>query len=108
MAEPNRTRFTIRGDRINSLGEVITPKVETLVAKMLFIIVISTKSARFMTMYISIFYLMTPLHRPNFIRMKLSDIPDEVIKEYKLREKAMAASTLEPSKACIACCNQVY
>ena len=44
-----------------------------------------------MTMYISIFYLMTPLHRPNFIRMKLSDIPDEVIKEYKLREKAMAA-----------------
>ena len=26
MAEPNRTRFTIRGDRINSLGEVIIPQ----------------------------------------------------------------------------------
>jgi hypothetical protein len=31
---------------------------------------------------------MTPLHQPEFIQMKLSDIPDEVIKEYKLKEKA--------------------
>ena len=41
-----------------------------------------------MTMDISNFYLMTPLHRPEFIRIKLDDIPDEVIEEYKLREKA--------------------
>ncbi len=59
-----------------------------LVAKMLFNSVISTKGARFMTMDISNFYLMTPLYQPEFIQMKLSDIPDEVIKEYKLREKA--------------------
>ena len=50
--------------------------------------VISTKDAHFMTMDIANFYLMTPLHHPEFIRMKLSDIPDEVIEEYKLREKA--------------------
>ncbi len=31
---------------------------------------------------------MTPLHRPEFIRMKLSDIPDEVIEECKLSKKA--------------------
>jgi hypothetical protein len=41
-----------------------------------------------MTMGISNFYLMTPLHRPEFIQMKQSNIPDEVIEEYKLREKA--------------------
>jgi hypothetical protein len=41
-----------------------------------------------MTMDISNFYLMTPLHRAKFIRVELSDIPDEVIREYKLREKA--------------------
>ncbi len=41
-----------------------------------------------MTMDISNFYLMTPLHQSEFIQMKLSDIPDEVIDEYKLREKA--------------------
>ena len=87
-AEPNQTRFTVGGDRINYPGEVTTPTAEMLVAKMLFNSVISTKDARFMTMDISNFYLMTPLHRPEFIQIKLCDIPDEVIKEYKLREKA--------------------
>jgi hypothetical protein len=86
-AEPNRTRFTVRGNRINYPGAVATPTVEMLVAKMLFNSVISTKDARFMTMDISNFYLMTLLHRPEFIRLKRGDIPDEVINEYKLREK---------------------
>jgi hypothetical protein len=87
-AGPNQTGFTIGGDRINYPGKVATPTAEMLVAKMLFNIAISTKGARFMTMDIFNFYLMTPLHRPEFIRMKLSDIPDKVIEEYKLREKA--------------------
>jgi hypothetical protein len=59
-----------------------------LVAKMLFNSVISTKGEQFMTMDISNFYLMAPLHRAEFIQIKLSDIPNEVIREYKLREKA--------------------
>jgi len=87
-AKPNWTRFTVGGDRINYSGAVATPTAEMLVAKMLFNSVISTKDARFMTMDISNFYLMTPLHHPEFIQMKLGDIPDEVIEEYKLREKA--------------------
>ncbi len=62
--------------------------MEMLVAKMLFNSVISTKGACFMTMDNSNFYLMTPLHHPKFIQMKLSNIPDEVIEEYKLREEA--------------------
>ncbi len=41
-----------------------------------------------MTMDISNFYLMTPLHCPKFIRIKLTDIPDKVITVYKLREIA--------------------
>ncbi len=87
-AEPNQMHFTVEGDRINYPGEVTTPTAEMLVEKMLFNSVISTKGARFMTIDISNFYLMTPLHRPEFIHVKLSDIPDEVIEEYKLREKA--------------------
>ena len=59
-----------------------------LVAKMLFNSVVSTKGAKFMTMDISNFYLMTPLKRPEYIRLKLSDVPEEVIVEYGLREKA--------------------
>jgi hypothetical protein len=41
-----------------------------------------------MTMDISNFYLMTPLKRPEYIRMKISDIPEEIIIEYKLRDLA--------------------
>ena len=50
-----------------------------LVAKLLFNSVVSTKGAKFMTMDISNFYLITPLKRPEYIRMKMSDIPKEVI-----------------------------
>jgi hypothetical protein len=87
-SEKNRTRFVVGGDHINYPGEVATPTAEMLVAKLLFNSVISTKGARFMTMDISNFYLMTPLSRPEYIRVKLSDIPDEIIKEYNLKSKA--------------------
>ena len=41
-----------------------------------------------MTINISDFYLMTPLKRPEFIRISINDIPEEIIIEYKLREIA--------------------
>jgi hypothetical protein len=81
-------QFLVGGNRINYPIEVATPTAEMLVAKMLFNSVISTKDARFMTMDISNLYLMTQLHCAKFIQIKLSDIPDEVIREYKPREKA--------------------
>jgi hypothetical protein len=89
-ADPNRTRFTVGGDKINYPGEVATPTADMLVAKILFNSVISTPGARFMTMDISNFYLMTPLLRPEYIRIRLTDLPDEIIKEYNLQEKATA------------------
>ena len=61
-----------------------------LVAKLLFNSVVSTKGAKFMTADISNFYLNTPLTRPEYIRLKLTDIPDEIILEYKLKQKATA------------------
>jgi hypothetical protein len=78
----------VRGDRIKYPGKVATPTAEMLVAKMFFNNVISTKGAGFMTMDISNFHLITPLHCAEFIQIKLSDIPDEVGNEYKLIEKA--------------------
>ncbi len=39
-------------------------------------------------MNISNFYLMTPLHRPEFICMKLSDILNEFIGKYKLKRES--------------------
>jgi hypothetical protein len=59
-----------------------------LVAKVLFNSVVSTPGAKFMTMDVSNFYLMTPLKRPEYIRVRLADMPTEIINEYKLRDKA--------------------
>ena len=52
-----------------------------LVAKLFFVSDISTKGAHFMAMEISNFYPMTPLRRPKYIRIELSNIPDKMIKE---------------------------
>ena len=71
-AEQNRTRFTVGGNRINYPGEVVTPTAEMLVAKLLFNSVVSTPGAKFMTMDIPNFYLMTPLKRPEFIRINFA------------------------------------
>ena len=78
--ENNRTRFTVGGDRIDYPGEVTTPMVDMLVAKILFNSVISTKGDMFTTVDISNFYLMTPLKRPEYIHIHIRDIPDEIIK----------------------------
>ena len=57
-----------------------------LVAKILFNSVVSTRNAKFMTMDISDFYLMTPLKRPEYIRISIKEIPKEIINKYKLRD----------------------
>ena len=42
-----------------------------------------------MTMDISNFYLMTPLARKEYLRMKLADFSDDVVAHYNLKEKAV-------------------
>ena len=62
-----------------------------IVAKLLFNSTILTKGARFMTIDISNFYLNSPLLCPELIKIKLSDIPEEIINEYNLHEKYTSA-----------------
>ena len=85
--EMNRTRFTVGRYKIDYPGELATPTADMIVAKILFNIIISTKGDRFMTIDISKIYLMAPLKRPYYICINVRDIPDEIIKEYKLKEK---------------------
>ena len=42
-----------------------------------------------MTIDISNFYLNSPLLRPEFVKIKISDIPEEIINKYKLRDKVI-------------------
>eukprot|EP00804_Cyclotella_cryptica_P006953 CCRYP_007095-RA/>CCRYP_007095-RA protein AED:0.38 eAED:0.31 QI:0/0/0/1/0/0/3/0/325 len=48
--------------------------------------VISTKGARFMTIDIRYFHLNTPMVRSKYMRLKVSDIPDNIIALYKLNK----------------------
>jgi len=84
----NCTQFTVGGDRINYPDEVVTPTADILVTKILFNSVVSIKGAKFMTLDISNFYLMTLVKWTEYIWIKLADIPQEVIDEYKLWDKA--------------------
>jgi hypothetical protein len=83
--KPNRTQFTVGGDRINYPGKVATPTADMLVVKILFNRVKLTRGARFMAIDISNFYLMTPLKQPEYIHVKINNLPEEIINEYKLR-----------------------
>jgi hypothetical protein len=53
------------------------PTANLLLIKVFFNSVMSTPGAKF-----------APLKRPEYAKIKLSDIPEEIIEEYKLREKA--------------------
>ena len=58
-----------------------------LLVKCLLNSVVSTKRAKFMSIDISNFYLNTPLPRYEYMKLKLTDIPQEVIDKYKLEDK---------------------
>jgi hypothetical protein len=83
-AKVSKTHFTVGGDKFNYPGAVSTPTAEMLVAKILFNSVISTKNAKFMRIDFANFYLNSPLPRPELVKIKINDIPEEIIKEYKL------------------------
>ena len=93
-AEPNRTRLTVGGNRINYPGDCGTPTADMLLVKILFNSIISTKDAKFMTGDIKNFYLNTPLKRKEYVRLRMKDVPQEIIDEYKLEEKANSDGTI--------------
>jgi hypothetical protein len=89
--ETHRTRLTAGGDKINYPDDVRTPTADMTLVKTLFNSVISTKGAKCMMLDIKDFYLNTPMARYEYMRLKLTNIPEEIIIEYKLvREIATA------------------
>ncbi len=86
--EPNRTRLVAGGDRVHYLFDAGTLTTNLLTVKLLINSVISTPGARFFTMDIKNFYLCTPMSRYEYMRLKLLDMPEDVIEQYKLRDIA--------------------
>ena len=59
-----------------------------LIVKLLLNSVVSTLGAKFFTAYISNFYLMKPLKRKEYVRLKLSDIYEDVVENFNLKTKS--------------------
>ena len=85
--EVNRTRWTVGGDGIHINMDCGTPTASLLTVKLLLNSVVSTAGAKFMGLDLKDFYLNTPMKRPEFMRAKMSNFPDDVIAHYKLNDK---------------------
>jgi hypothetical protein len=83
-AEPNRVRWTVGGNLIDYPGNVSTPTAGITTAKLVFNSVVSTPRAIFSAFDIGNFYLGTPLHRPEFMRIPVWALPQCIIDEYEL------------------------
>ncbi len=86
--EPNWTRLVAGGDRVHYPFDAGTPTAHLRTIKLLINNVISTPGARFFTMDIKNFYICTPMTRYEYMRLKLSDMPDDVIAHYHLHDIA--------------------
>jgi hypothetical protein len=85
--DPYRTRITMGGNLFNYPDDCGTPTADLLTVKLMFNSIISTPGAKFMTIDIKDFYLMTPMDCYKYFRMKLDLFPQDIIDEYGLRDK---------------------
>ncbi len=82
--DPDRTRITIGGSRICYPGDVCTNTASLELFKLLLNSVLSRKGARFSSIDLKNFYLDTPMPNPEYVCIKITDIPAEFIEEYQL------------------------
>ena len=86
-ADPNQTWITMGGDLINYPGDCGTPTADLLIVKLSLNSIVLTMGAKFMTIDIKDFYLMTPMDHPKYFRIKLELFPQDIIKQYNLTSK---------------------
>eukprot|EP00804_Cyclotella_cryptica_P023186 CCRYP_000381-RA/>CCRYP_000381-RA protein AED:0.13 eAED:0.11 QI:0/0/0/1/0.33/0.25/4/0/1130 len=82
--DPHSIQLTVGGNHINFPGDCGIPIANLLTTKDLLNSVVSTVGARFMTIDIKDFYLNTPMARPEFMPLKLSNMPNNIIEHYAL------------------------
>ncbi len=85
-AEKERTRLTMGGDRINYPDNCGTPTADMILFKILVNNILSTPKAKCLMLDIKDFYLRTPMKRPEYMCLKITDIPEEITEHYNLRE----------------------
>ncbi len=75
------------GNLVNYPGDCGTPTANLLTVKLLLNSIISTLNAKFMTLNLKDFYLMTPMKRYEYFCMKLDHFFQDIIDKYDLTSK---------------------
>ncbi len=78
------------GNLVNYPDGCGTPTADLLTVKLLINSLISTDNAKFMTIDIKDFYLMTPIRRYEYFHMKIDLFLQDIINEYNLHDKVDA------------------
>jgi hypothetical protein len=86
--ETHRVQLIMGGDRIDYPGETATKNANLTTSKCLWNSTISTEGDQFMCADVKNFYLNTILNRPEYMKLALSLISQEIIETYRLAEKA--------------------
>ncbi len=81
------TRITMGGNLVNYPGDCGTPTADLLTVKLLLNSIISTPHAKFMTLDLKDFYVMTPMKCYEYFQMKLELFPHDIIDKYDLTNK---------------------
>ncbi len=105
--DPNCTRLTIGDNKVNFPEDCSTPTVYMVTVKLHLNSVISTKGACYCTIDLKDFYIMTPITRPEYMHMKIKDLPEEFITMYNLVNKATSDGYVY-IRICTASCRWVY
>ena len=81
---PYQTRLTVGGDWVNYLGDCGTITVYLTTLKLLVDSIVLTLNAKFMTIDVKYFYSNTPMDRSEYMRLKLSNLPESVVQHYHI------------------------
>ena len=84
--DPNRTRITIGGNTIAYLGDTGTKTGSLELVKGVFNSVCSQKNVKFLTADLANFYLETPLNCPEYVRIRINQVPQEFIDKYNIEQ----------------------
>jgi hypothetical protein len=85
--DPNHMRLTVGGDKVNYPGDCGMPTVDMVMVKLHLNSVILTMGACYCTIDLKDFDLMTPMTHPEYMRMKIKDLPKEFVTMYNLTNK---------------------
>jgi hypothetical protein len=89
-------------------GNCDTPAVDMITVKLHLISIISTKNARYCTNDLKDFYFNTPIDQPEYLCMKISDLPPDFVKAYNLNDLTTNNGTIYSKyrRACTVSCKR--